>query len=294
MFLGYIVIDKKMPKMKLIASVILKFLFLKTILKNSIRFVKGNYLLAYHNLFNDTVINQNKNYKSIPIIIISFNQLFYLKKLIDFLKKAKYENIVIIDNNSTFEPLLDYFNEIESTVTLHKLKDNIGHLVFWKTKELFKKYSKGYYVITDADINPIKDCPDDFLLYFKKNLDKDFKITKVGFSLKIDDIPNTNSNKEKILKWESQFWINQTKDENFIAKIDTTFAIYRPNFSHNSFFLNGSRTSYPYQARHGGWYVDRNNLTEEQLYYYSNCNKSSSWRVDDKGNLLNNYYKKVL
>ena len=167
------------------------FFDLKLILKGIINWFEFKYSQLKNYFFNDTVISQNKNYKSIPIIIISFNQLYYLKQLIEFLKKSNYNNIVVIDNNSTYEPLLEYFDDIESEVTIHRLNQNHGHLVFWKNKELFEKYSKGYYAITDADINPIPECPEDFLLYFKKILDKVFEITKVGFSLKIDDIPNT-------------------------------------------------------------------------------------------------------
>jgi hypothetical protein len=68
-------------------------------------------------------------------------------------------------------------------------------MVFWKNKEIFNTYSKGYYVVTDSDIVPNKNCPSDFLLHFKTILDKHYSLSKVGFSLKIDDIPNSNSNK---------------------------------------------------------------------------------------------------
>ncbi len=269
----------------------LEFFGIRLILKRKINITKFKYFQLKNNVFNRTVINQNKNLKSIPIIIISFNQLFYLKQLIDFLKKHNYNNIVIIDNNSTYKPLLEYFDEIEPFVIIHRLKENHGHLVFWKINELYKKYSKGYYVITDADINPILDCPDDFLGYFKKILDEDFKITKVGFSLKIDDIPNSNNHKEKIINWESKFWRKYRGDGNFIADIDTTFALYRPKYKYNeTLFLRACRTKHPYTARHGGWYVDTSNLTDEQKFYLENCNESSSWRIDNNGKLLKSEY----
>lgn len=246
----------------------------------------------YFNFFTRIVIRQTINYKSIPIIIISFNQLYYLKKLIDFLKSHNYKNIIIIDNNSTYKPLLDYFDSIESTVILHRLKENLGHLVFWKNKELFDKYSKGYYIVTDADIVPIKECPEDFVLHFKRILNKNFQVTKVGFSLKIDDIPDANLNKQKVIDWESQFWLTENRDGDFLSKIDTTFALYRPYYNYyQKDFYDAVRTKNPYQAIHGGWYLENNNLTEEQLYYFSNCNNSSSWRINSLGEIQNkNYY----
>lgn len=274
--------------MKKIIIRILKFLGLK---QNEINKIRLNIFFIIHSFFTITGIRQTLNYKSIPIIIISFNQLHYLKQLVEFLKKSNYSNIVIIDNNSTYKPLLDYFDSIESTVSLHRLNENMGHLVFWKNKELFDKYSKGYYVITDADIVPDDGCPEDFVLHFKKLLNKNYQVTKVGFSLKIGDIPDTNINKQKVIDWESQFWNNQNKDGDFISKIDTTFAIYRPYYKYNSdSFYDAIRTKNPWQAKHGGWYLDNKNLTEEQLFYFSVCNQSSSWRINEKGKILNKNY----
>jgi Glycosyl transferase family 2 len=275
--------------------VFLNFVGLKLIVGNIIETIKFKKKKLYHSFFNKTVISQNKNYKEIPIIIISFNQLQYLKRLIDFLKNFNYNNIVIIDNNSTYEPLLEYFNEIESVVKIHRLKQNYGHLVFWKVKELFEKYSKGYYVVTDADINPVVECPEDFLLKFKYILDNDFKFNKVGFSLKIDDIPLTNLNRDKIIKWESRFWDKKTSEGNFIAKIDTTFALYKPSYKYDiDNFMMAIRTKYPIQAIHGGWYIDNKNLSKEQDFYYKSCDFSSSWLTDNEGNLVNKYYKENL
>lgn len=251
------------------------------------------YWSIYHKFFNKIIKKQNLDEKTIPIIIISYNQLFYLEKLIDFLLKYNYTNIIIIDNNSTYKPLLDYFEIIEHAIKVHRLDENYGHLVFWRNKELFDRYSKGYYVVTDADIVPEENCPKDFLLYFKKVLDENSKITKVGFSLNIENIPEANPNKVKIINWESMFWNRKTKDENFISPIDTTFALYRPSYKYkHSTFYHAIRAKKPYQAVHGGWYIDIGNLTEEQLFYFSTCNESSSWRIDINGDVIRTIYSK--
>ncbi len=277
--------------MKKVITKILSILGLKLFVLNIIKNVKFNYVLYVKYLFNLTVGKQNINYKSIPIIIISFNQILYLKKLIDFLMKHKFMNIIIIDNNSTYKPLLDYFEAIESKVTLYRLKENFGHLVFWKNKEIYNKYSKGYYVVTDPDIVPIEECPKDFLLHFKNILEHNHNLTKVGFSLKLDDIPDTNPKKKKILEWESRFWNIQNKEGIYPTAIDTTFALYKPNYMYKEQnFYAAIRTKVPYQARHGGWYIDSENLTNEQKYYFANCNESSSWKMDDKGVLYTKDY----
>ncbi|TWO34380.1 glycosyltransferase [Seonamhaeicola sediminis] len=246
--------------------------------------------IAY--LFNATVRAQLKNYKHIPIIIISFNQLYYLEKLVTFLLEKDYRNIVIIDNKSTYKPLLQYFKTIEHKVTLYRLKTNNGHLSFWREEELVEKYTKGYYVVTDPDVVPIKDCPEDFILQFRKLLDKAWNITKVGFSLKIDNIPDVNPNKSKIISWESKYWTTKIHNLAFKAEIDTTFALYRPRYKYQlKDFTKAWRTEYPLQAIHGGWYIDINHLTEEQEYYIQTANQSASWNINAKGELVNDVHK---
>jgi hypothetical protein len=267
---------------------------MKQKLKRIFLFIKHYLLLFYYTYFNSITKAQHKNYKSIPIIIISFNQYFYLKQLVEFLIQNEYTNIVIVDNNSSYPPLLKYFEEIKKEVAIHRLKTNEGHMVFWKNKEIFEKYSKGYYVITDSDIVPVSNCPHDFLSYFKSVLDAKPFISKVGFSLKIDDIPEANFNKQKIVDWESRFWTVKDKNDNYIAPIDTTFAIYKPNSYHvaEDKFYKAIRAKYPYMASHGGWYVDTANLNEEQSYYYKLASSSSSWKPNANGIVEKSLYNK--
>ncbi|WP_120199222.1 glycosyltransferase family protein [Ichthyenterobacterium magnum] len=199
-----------------------------------------------------------------------------------------YTNIIIIDNNSTYAPLIAYFKEINDQVKIHRLHKNYGHRVFWNQEELFKTYAKGYYVVTDPDIVPLSECPHDFLWHFKTILNANPDVNKVGFSLKIDDIPDTNKEKQTVLKWERQFYKKQDKNNNYIAKIDTTFALYRPSGIKPVWknFFKAIRTKYPYIAKHGGWYIDFNNLTAEQDYYIKTANSSSSWlNLKDEGKL---------
>lgn len=243
--------------------------------------------------FNTTISKQIKNPFSIPIIIISFNQLFYLEQLINFLLKRGFSNIVIIDNNSSYLPLLNYFKELSSNkkITIHQLKENIGHLVFWENKELFERYSNGFYVVTDADIVPFEETPENFMHKFLTILNTNIEITKVGFSLYLDDIPETNPNKKNIQNWEAQFWEKKYNDD-FLTSIDTTFALYRPEYQRKeSNFLRAVRTNLPYCARHGGWYINPKNLTDEQLYYIKSANNSSSWLTNEKGELINETFK---
>lgn len=100
------------------------------------------------------------NIKDVPIIINNFNRLEYLLKLINSLTSRGYNNIYIIDNASTYPPLLDYYEKTPYPV--FKLKENIGYLALWKTN-IFKKFKNSYYVYTDSDMEIEDFCPDDFM-----------------------------------------------------------------------------------------------------------------------------------
>ncbi|MEG0930076.1 glycosyltransferase family 2 protein [Algoriella sp.] len=232
--------------------------------------------------------SQRKNPLSIPIIIINFNQLFYLKQLVDFLINRGFENIVIIDNLSTYPPLLEYYKIIESKVKVEYMGDNQGHKVFFESEMLQRKYGKGYYVLTDADIVPNEKLPIDFMEKMIKYLDKYFKrVTKVGFALKIDDIPNEFPLKDKVIKWESKYWENEVEANLYKTIIDTTFALYKPNYPNNFNFLDfflGIRVGENFEAKHGGWYKNPLKMTEEDMFYQKTASSSSSWNFDGKGN----------
>ena len=157
---------------------------------------------------NLLVRSQLKNTASIPIIIINFNQLYYLKQLVNFLVLRKFQNIIIVDNNSTFQPLLDYYKDLPANVTVEYMTKNYGHMVFFKSKELKKKYSKGFFVVTDADIVPNKSLPEDFMKQMIAVMLK-YERKKVVFALRIDDLPETYPLREKVLNWEKRFWAEE-------------------------------------------------------------------------------------
>lgn len=247
--------------------------------------------ILYSVLFNKTIRNQIKDPFSIPVIIVNYNQFKSIRDLINILTERGFSNIVIIDNQSTYPKLTEYYDKIKSNpnITLHRLNENLGHMVLWLKKDILHLYSKGYFVLTDPDIMIENDVPNDFMTIFIQLLNKHIEVRKVGFSLKIDDIPDHYPNKEKVINWEKQFWGKQINNGHFSAKIDTTFALYRPSFIYDSNgFESAVRTKLPYVAKHLGWYIDYSNLSEEQKFYFETANSSSSWLSDEKGNLLSN------
>ena len=215
----------------------------------------------------------------IPIIINNRNRLSCLKRLIEALEIRGYKNIYVIDNASTYPPLIEYY-EKEYPYKIFRLKHNVGHLSLWKTG-IIKQFRRNFFVYTDPDIVPIEDCPTDFIKVFMDVLEKYPFVEKVGFGLKIDDLPDTFNKKEEVIRWESQFWKRKLKNKLplYRACIDTTFALYRPwVFSGGNLSSPHIRLGAPYIARHLPWYNDSNNLDAEEIYYLKSC-KTASYLV---------------
>lgn len=219
--------------------------------------------------------------KDIPIFVLSFNRLFCLKKLVNFLIAHNFkENIVILDNCSTYAPLINYLNELD--VTVIRLKKNYGHLALWKCGLFNDVILSKPFVLTDCDIIPDSNCPADFLIHFYRELKNNDHLTKVGFSLSIDDIPDQYSRKEEVLNWELKHWepLKYKSSGFFQVPIDTTFALYRPGVKpYMKQWWYSSRSNYPYFARHFPWYITENTseeLIEEESYYVKSLSSLSS------------------
>lgn len=92
-----------------------------------------------------------------------------------------------------------------------------------------------------------------------------------------------------MLVWEKQFWTKEYKKDKYYADIDTTFALYKPNFYPYKFsnFMKGIRMAGDFTAKHGGWYILPGDLQDERSFYFSD-NLATSWIYDDNGNLENN------
>ena len=53
--------------------------------------------------------------RSLPVVINSFNQYTYLKNLLGKLESDGFRNFMIVDNNSTYAPLLAYYDELNKS-----------------------------------------------------------------------------------------------------------------------------------------------------------------------------------
>lgn len=222
--------------------------------------------------FEITPMNSN-DWKTVPIIINSYNRKKYLTKQIEYFKINGYTNIYVIDNKSTYPPLLNYYKK--EKLKVFYLSENVGYLSLWQTS-IFDLFIDKYYVYTDSDVVPCEDTPSDFVSKFADILDRYSFLDKVGFSLLIDDLPENSQEAKNISLHEQKFWLYDINNEFYFSPIDTTLALYRPN-AKGGWWLKSGRTKMPYLAHHLPWYENAKNLSEDDKFYYNSVTKSTYW-----------------
>lgn len=245
--------------------------------------------------------------KTIPLIIPNFNQLTYTKQLVDWWLCHTNEQVWILDQKSTYGPLLDWYAVIEvdnDRVCRLNYPTNAPrqNLAAFLSETILKTLDADFYCISDPDILPCDDTPDDFLELFQYCIER-MQYHHAGFSLKLDDLPDYEENKgggcqmqrSWIMENERRFWqrpipvrFRDRQLTGFQAPIDTTFAMYRRAAGWPPKGSDWDRAMRICTARHQPWYIDPKNLTDEQRFYFSSCTKSAPGAVT----LANNYRPK--
>ena len=224
--------------------------------------------------------NKHSANRNIPIIINNKNRYTYLIQLIAWLEDAGMKKIIILDNDSTYPPLLEYYQKTKHEIIY--LGKNVGHMALWQSGWFKKRFRWSYFIYTDPDVLPVDACPKNFIDYFMDLLNRYPMTDRVGFGLKIDDLPDCYDMKNKVVDWEKQFWENEIEKDVYHADIDTTFALYRPFLDKDKWFTKSLRTGGDYVLQHLPWYEDSKQPTEETLYYLSHVRTGSTHWTEEK------------
>lgn len=224
---------------------------------------------------------------AIPLFVITRDRVTVTKRCIEGYKKLGDVEIIIQDNNSTYPPMVEYLDKLEKEgIKVFRYKDDseqfydISGRVRDTILEWYRSNDSPYYIVTDPDIELENPCPE-MIQYYISILKQLPRATVVGPMLRIDDLPEHFKLKEEMVQaHEVQFWGKNREPYCTMfdgiriqyCPIDTTFGMYRKEFEFKRLNL-GFRVYEPYMARHLDWYIDTDNLTEEQRYYKDNCNK---------------------
>lgn len=234
--------------------------------------------VATHTLPSDTFVT---------IFIMTRDRISSLQQSLDSYKEtiqSPYE-IVILDHNSSYPPMVNYLNEIqvEQDIPVIPLNEKTWDLALKESSGIIKAYlnlhpKTDFFVFTDPDIAFIRTLPD-VLLFYAGLLSSCPGITSVGPGLQISDIPKhfttTAFGGKSVIKDNSWLWTSVPNIATWngvgfhITKqpIDTTFAMFRRGTDFGRLAGPSLRAYAPYAAVHVDWYYDSNNLPPDKVYY---------------------------
>lgn len=219
-----------------------------------------------------------RNPEQMPVFLIAYERVESMAKMVSWLESIGLKKIVFLDNNSSYPPLLDYYTQSPHQVL--RLYRNASHTAPWSEGIIKALAPSDYYIVSDPDIIPTEECPKNVLSRFMTVHEHFPYHEKVGFALKIDDLPNHFPLKEEVIDWEKQFWLNQLEREVFEAGVDTTFAVYKP-LTYKYQLYPSLRLGGKCAARHDPWYIDPSKISKEEMYYRSKADSGiTSWNTD--------------
>jgi hypothetical protein len=201
----------------------------------------------------------------LPVYLNARDRVTDLRELVAWFERAGHQRITILDNDSTYEPLLEFYEQTPHTVV--RLGENWGSQALWRSAGRFTRFNDGghapadeWFVYSDPDVVPIAECPLDAVWVLKETLMRYPDMPKAALGLFLDDVPDDMPS----LWHERTLVAPHTLIEPGVhwTLVDTTFAVHRPGAQ---FSYAGLRMGHPYQARHSSWYV-REPGAEDRYY----------------------------
>ena len=214
--------------------------------------------------------------ETVPVFVNVRDRLKCLEQLLNWLERAGHRNIILIDNASTYPPLLRFLDQ--SNYRTIRLKRNLGHTALWRVRELRSIITKEWFVYTDPDVIPADTCPLNVVAQMHSQLQKSPFYLKAGLGLRLDDLPDCYHLKQHVIDWEQRLIGEEIAPDIFEADVDTTFALYRPGTP--CIIAPSIRFQGKYSAHHLPWYSDSSQPDEEERYYRSHASQGvTTWNV---------------
>jgi len=251
------------------------------------------------------------NPNHIPILIPSYNNLSYLKMMLEQLERYSLRNYLILDGGSKFKPMCNFLELLETSGRVKRLDQNPGPRYFAEEKKFYDSLPE-LFVVTDPDIQFNEKLPFNFLDSLLTISEK-HRVGKVGFALDIsqsegfkDELYLLAGEKMRIREFEKRFWENKigelSGNEYFLAPIDTTFSLYNKKyFQPSDSFENAIRVGGIFTSKHLPWYVN-DIRTEDETQFYKLNNNFGAYReldslhlrlIQDYQDLLNSFSWKI-
>ena len=213
----------------------------------------------------------------IPIYIPVFNNPTHTRNMVKQLRKLECENIVIIDNASSFPPMIEMLAEMEEQLKIIRLPENRGPHLIIRDLDYYSELPN-FFCLTDPDIEFSNEIPRNFPNILK-DISIEHSVGKVGLALEIPEeeelsekYMNLDGKRWRVVDWEQQFWkegIGRTDagDEIYSTTIDTTFALYNKKYFDTNNRYKGLRVAGRFTSKHLGSYK-KSIVPQAELDFY--------------------------
>lgn len=216
----------------------------------------------------------------IPVYIPAFNNPTYTSMMVEQLQAWNLRNITVIDNGSTYAPMVRLLESFESTCKVVWLGQNGGPHFLFSDPHSFASLPE-LFCVTDPDLLFCSEMPQDFLLTLTE-LTHIHKVGKAGLALSLEDAAaykqdfyQITGENYRIWEWEARFWTKPAGhtlqgDPVFRADVDTTFALYNKRYFMPERFYDAVRVAGRYACRHLPWYKQSFMPVDEEEFYRAN------------------------
>lgn len=235
---------------------------------------------------------------TLPFFIPTRDRFTTLEKLLAWLRKTGHpaDRTFLLDNNSTYPPMLERLAAWRREgYRVVMLRENLGARGVFKRGIIRAHRRRGAFFFSDPDIVPAEGCEPTILTKLHRFLGRHPGFSKAGLGLRIDDLPEHFPFRERVQKWESRYWKTPPigKSGFRTAAIATTFCCMRDVSSVSSWCYSkgkDARTLPPNLGIHEPWYLDPDDLPEDERYYYLHAPRrqpgkpeaGTSWSIGEK------------
>lgn len=216
----------------------------------------------------------------IPVIIINRDLLTWPSKMVEHIKTFdSIGDIIIVDNQSTYKPLLDWYKTKPCDIIY---SDFNGQSSPWDMN-IPERMGYDYYVVSDPDLD-LSETPKDCLIHLKNKLESHNEYDRIGLSLSNYIVAENSPYAPHLQTWYDNCWKPESiKDDLFTEQaFDTTFGIYHIE---RHFSGKSCCTNKPYSAKHIPWEITYEELyslktsNPEFFYYLKHASPSTSYKA---------------
>lgn len=197
---------------------------------------------------------------SAPLVlyVIAHDNLHHLRNFISWVRRIVH-HIVIVDNGSTYPPLLEWYLHSHKAQSCHivRLSENLGPR-FYLDEDMRRRMPERF-LLSDPDLEPQVSDDADTIVNQLMTVSAHYGAWKVGCALHLWPESEMLSGEyhlgHTITKWEAQFWRhpeklggseNEDGDQVYYADVDTTFCLV--DWSNPMLLSDARKSLYPH-----GW-----------------------------------------